>query len=230
MKCFSQGILLDEVYQYVALAPGEVLTNSGIDHLRDARVSTHPPGHISQGLQREQDANSGVSKLALKLLFLQKRIAKNNDRSSLERTIKGDHTLWYIWQDNRNTITRLDTHASQGMSKACTQVVKLKVSYLLIKEEDGGMTRKSGGTGAEHLMEELFRLWDQGRYTAIIMVEPGHFAVLCGERSLASNTLEDALPFLYAPFASLSIQLLFLNKAVNGSIDSIGPLELHEMR
>src|SRR5258708_22110678 len=217
------------MYQYVALARGEVLTNSGIDHPRDARAGTHPPGHISKGLQREQDANAGVSKLAMKLLFLQKRIGKNNDRSSFERTVKGDHTLWYIWQDNRNTITRLDTQTAQGVSKACTQAVKLTVPYLMIKEEDGGTTRKSGGTGAEHLMEELFRLWEQGWYTAIIMVEPGHVAVLCSERNLAGNTLEDAWPFLSATFDSLSIRLLFLNKAVDGSIDSIGSLELHEM-
>src|SRR5258707_14736967 len=102
------------MYQYVALARGEVLTNSGIDHPRDARADTHPLGHISKGLQREQDANSGVSKLAMKLLFWQKRIGKNNDRSSFERTIKGDHTLWYIWQDNCNTIPSLDTKISQG--------------------------------------------------------------------------------------------------------------------
>jgi len=217
------------VYQYVALAPGEVLTNIGIDHLRDTRAGTHPPGHISQGLQREQDPNSAVSQLAMKLLFLQKRIAKNNDRSGLERTIKGDHALWYIWQDNRNTITRLDAQASQGMSKACTQAVKLKVAYLMVKEEDGGMIWKSGGTGAEHLVEELFRLWDLGWYIAIIMVEPWHVAVLCSERDLAGNTLEDALLFLSATFDSFSIRLLFLNKAADGSIDSIGPLELHEM-
>ena len=229
MKCFSQGIFLDEVHQHVALARGEVFTDIGVDYLRDARVGTHPLGHISKGLQREQDSNVGVSKLAMKLLFLQKRIAKNNDRSSLEYTIKGNHRLWYIWQDNRNTITRLDAQASQGMSKACTQAVKLTIPYLMIKEEDGGTTRKSGGTGAEHLMEELFRLWDQGRYTAIIMVEPGHFAVLCSERNLAGNALEDAWPFLSTTFDSLSIRLLFLNKAVDGSIDSIGPLELHEM-
>jgi hypothetical protein len=45
------------------------------------------------------------------------------------------------------------------------------------------------------------------------MVEPGHFAVLCSERNLAGNTLEDALPFLSTTFDSLSIRLLFLNKA-----------------
>src|SRR5437879_6603855 len=144
----------------------------------------------------------------MKLLFVQKRIAKNNDGSSLERTVKGDHTLWYIWQDNRNTITRLDTQAAQGMSKACTQAVKLTVLYLMIKEEDGRTMRKSGGTGAEHLMEELFRLWDLGWYTAIIMVEPGHVAVLGRERNLAGNTLEDALLLLSATFARLSIRLL----------------------
>src|ERR1700694_1322640 len=99
---YPERDLLNEVYQHVALAPGEVLTNSGIDHLRDTRACTHPPGHISQGLQCEQDANSGVSQLAMKFLFLQKRIAKKNDRSSLERTIKGDHALRYIWQDDRD--------------------------------------------------------------------------------------------------------------------------------
>ena len=115
------------------------------------------------------------------------------------------------------------------MSKARTQAIELTVAYLMIKEEDGGTMRKSGGTGAEHLMDELFRLWDQGWYIAIIMVEPGHVAVLCSERNLAGNTLEDVLLFLSATFDSLSIQLLFLNKAVDGSIDSIGPLELYEM-
>src|SRR5712691_6974521 len=110
------------------------------------------------------------------------------------------------------------------MSKACTQAVKLKVPYLMVKEEDGGTIWKCGGTGAEHLVEELFRLWEQGWNTAIIMVEPGHVAVLCSERNLAGNTLEDAWLFLCASFDSLSI-LLFLNKAVDGSIDSIGPFE-----
>jgi len=197
--------------------------------MRNTRVGTHPFGHISKGLQREQDSNSSVSKLAMKLLFVQKRIAKNNDRSGLERTIKGDHTLWYIWQDNCHTITRLDTQASQGMSKACTQAIKLTVAYLMIKKEDGGTMRKSRGTGAEHLMEELFGLWNLGWYTAIIMVEPGHIAVLCSERNLAGNTLEDALLFLSATFESLSIQLLFLKKAVDSAIDSMSPLELVEM-
>jgi len=218
------------MYQHSALAPGKVLTNIAIDHMHDTRVGTHPFGHISQGLLREQDASSAILKLAMKLLFVQKRIAQNNDCSSLERPIKGDHTLWYIGQDNRNTITRLDTQASQAMSKACTQAVKLTVPYLTIKEEDGGTLRKSGGTGAEHLMEELFWLWDLGWYIAIIMVEPGHVAVLCSKRNLAGDTLEDALLFLSATFASLSIQLLFFNKVVDGSIDSIGPLALNEMR
>jgi hypothetical protein len=75
----------------------------------DTRVGTDAFGYISKGVQCEQDSNSGVAKLAVKFLFLQKRIAKNNDGPSLERTIKGNHTLWYIGQDNRNTITRLDT-------------------------------------------------------------------------------------------------------------------------
>ena len=78
-------------------------------------------------------------------------------------------------------------------------------------------------------MKELFRLRDLGWYAAIIMVEPGHVAMLRGERDFAGNTLEDALLSLSVTFESLSIRLLFLNKAGDGSIDRIGPLELHEM-
>src|SRR5258708_12475937 len=115
------------------------------------------------------------------------------------------------------------------MRKACTQAVKFTIAHLMIKEEDGGTLRKSGGADAEHLMEELFRLWNLGWYIAIIMVEPGHVAVLSRKRNLASNTLEDVLLFLCATFASLRI-LLFLNKEIDGSIDSIWPLEFHEMR
>ena len=61
------------------------------------------------------------------------------------------------------------------------------------------------------------------------MVEPGHVAVLCSKRNLAGNTLENTLPFLSTIFACVSIRVLFLNKVVDGSIDSIRSLELHEM-
>src|SRR6266567_8825696 len=227
LRLSCERAIPDEAGQPWTLVQRKILPDIGEDHLTDTRVGTDARGHDPAGLQDQQDLGSSVADLATKLLLMQQRVPKDNDRPGLERAIKGDDTLRNIGQDNRDTISRGDAQSPQCMRKAIAQVIQLAVTYLLPKEDDGRMVRKRARSVAEQLMQELLRLRNLRRYPAIIVLEPGHVATLGSKRRSLGPILLRALLLHSCP--SERLRRSILEKATDGSTDGIWSLKDHHV-
>jgi hypothetical protein len=113
--------VFDQASKQYTLADGEIFTHIGVDHVFDTCIKAYLFGHSPVGFQCEQYLCARVTELVVYLFFSRKWTVEDDNASSFQRPIKGNHTLRNIGQHNRDTISSLHTKFSQGVGETVAQ-------------------------------------------------------------------------------------------------------------